>query len=408
VWVGSGRDQANIIRRLIDESFTPEKNINVRLQLVPESVLLPATFTGKGPDVMMGVGNTTPVNYAMRNAVHDLSTFPDFDVVMSQFKESAILPYRFEGGVYAMPEQHIFPVLFYREDILKEIGVIPADADEAFWQEFTWDDVIDMIPELQRLNLEFYLPIDIVEQQLGGIIPPNLIYVSLLYQQGGSLYTEDGSRTLLQERKAIDTFKMWTDFYTNYRFTIAANFANRFRTGEMPIGIAYYTMYNMLSVFAPEISGQWKFTVIPGTLQADGSVDHTTPATGIGTIILNQSKNKQAAWEYLKWWGSEETQVQFGREMEGIMGAAARYPTANVGALEKLPWPSRDIRVLLEQWDAVRGIPEVPGSYITGRYMDNALRMVVNTGVNPRETLYRYAELINDEIKNKRKEFGLE
>lgn len=408
VWIGSGRDQANILRRMIDESFSPQTGISVKLQLVDPGVLLPATFTGRGPDVMMNVGNTTPVNFAMRNAAYDLSQFPDFDETMAAFKESALLPYRFEGGVYAMPEQQIFPVLFYREDILTEIGLIPENADQAFWDTFTWDDVIDMIPELQRLNLEFFLPIDIVEQQLGGIIPPNLIYVSLLYQNGGQLYESDGSRTLLQERVAMETFKTWSDFYTNYRFTVQANFVNRFRTGEMPIGISYYSMYNVLSVFAPEISGNWRFTTIPGTRQEDGTISHATPSTGTGAILLQQSQNPELAWEYLKWWGSEAVQVQFGREMEGIMGAAARYPTANVAALQKLPWPARDIQTLMLQWESVQGIPEVPGSYITGRYLDNALRRVINTGANPRETLYEYAELINDEIRNKRREFGLD
>jgi ABC-type glycerol-3-phosphate transport system substrate-binding protein len=408
VWVGTGRDQANVLRRLIDESFTPETDIGVNLELVNPGVLLPATFTGKGPDVMLNAGNTTPVNYAMRNAVYDLTQFEDFDEVMSAFQPSAILPYEFEGGVYAMPEQQIFPVMFYRTDIMTEIGIIPEDADEDYWYNFTWDDVIDMIPELQRLNLEFYLPIDIVEQQLGGIIPPNLIYVSLLYQNGGELYSEDETRSLLQERVAVDTFQTWSSFYTNYRFSIQANFVNRFRTGEMPIGISYYNMYNILSVFAPEISGDWTFVPIPGTPQEDGSIDHSTTATGTGAMIMGDTDRPELAWEFLKWWGSEATQVSFGREMEGIMGAAARYPTANVAALEQLPWPSRDIDVLMTQWASVKGIPEIPGSYITGRYLDNSLRRVINTGANPRETLYEYAELINDEITNKRKEFNLD
>lgn len=408
VWIGSGRDQANIVRRLIDESFTPNTGISVNLQLVQENVLLPATFTSRGPDIMMGAGNSTPVNFAMRSAAYDLTQFPDHDQVMSAFKDSALLPYRFEGGLYGMPEQQIFPVLFYREDILKEIGILPEDYTDAFWENFTWDDVIDMIPELQRLNLEFFLPIDIVEQQLGGIIPPNLIYVSLLYQSGGELYAPDSTQTLLQERQAMETFRIWSEFYTNYRFTIQANFVNRFRTGEMPIGIAYYTTYNILSVFAPEIRGDWRFTLVPGTRQEDGSINRAVPSTGTATMMLNQTQNPDTAWEFMKWWGSTDIQVQFGREMEGIMGAAARYPTANVAALERLPWPSRDIAVLNRQWEEVRGIPEVPGSYITGRHLDNALRRVVNTGANPRETLYEFAELINNEIRNKRREFGLD
>lgn len=40
VWIGSGRDQANVIKALIDETFTPETNINVNVQLVDMNTLL--------------------------------------------------------------------------------------------------------------------------------------------------------------------------------------------------------------------------------------------------------------------------------------------------------------------------------------------------------------------------------
>jgi len=53
------------------------------------------------------------------------------------------------------------------------------------------------------------------------------------------------------------------------------------------------------------------------------------------------------------------------------------------------------------------GVPEVPGSYFTGRHMDNAFREVVNEGEDTRETLYKYVKVINEEIDLKRDEFGL-
>ena len=58
--------------------------------------------------------------------------------------------------------------------------------------------------------------------------------------------------------------------------------------------------------------------------------------------MMEQAKNKDASWEFLKWWTSKDVQVRFGREMEGLMGAAARYPTANIEALKELPWPVKD------------------------------------------------------------------
>ncbi len=398
VWIGSGRDQANIMRRMIDEEFTSTFDIGVNLQLVSMDVLLPSTLTKSGPDVAIGVGNSTPVNYAMRNAVYDLSKFDDFENIQERFQESAFVPYAYLNGYYGLPDTQQFPVMFYRKDILDELNIeIPQ----------TWEDVIEIIPELQRVNLDFYLPIDIVEN-VQGVLAPNVMFVSLLYQNGGELYLDEGRVSGLSQRVALDAFKQWTDFYTNYRFQIQANFVNRFRSGEMPIGIAYYSMYNTLSVFAPEISGNWGFTAVPGVRQEDNSINHVVPTTGTAILLMNQSKHKDLAWEFMKWWTHEDTQVRFGREMEGILGAAARYPTANINALEKLPWPAHDLAVLQSQWNQTRGIPEVPGGYFTGRHLDNALRRVINTGSNPRDTLYEFTTIINNEIKSKRKEFDLD
>ena len=124
---------------------------------------------------------------------------------------------------------------------------------------------------------------------------------------------------------------------------------------------------------------------------------------------MEQSGNKEAAWEFLKWWTSTETQTDFGREMEGVMGAAARYPTANVEALALLPLPLKDYNNIMSQFENVKGIPEIPGSYYTGRNVTNAFyKVVVSEAMGPREGLMEYVRYINDEITSKREEFGLD
>jgi ABC-type glycerol-3-phosphate transport system substrate-binding protein len=124
-------------------------------------------------------------------------------------------------------------------------------------------------------------------------------------------------------------------------------------------------------------------------------------------MMLENAQNKEASWQFMKWWTSKQTQVEFGREMEGLMGAAARYPTANMEALEQLPWPVKDYQNLEKQWQWVQGIPQIPGGYFTGRHLDNAFRKVVNANENPREALSDYVLYIDDEIELKRKEFNL-
>jgi len=406
VWVNSGRDQAQIIKRLIDDSFSSKTGIQVNLRLVTSDILLPATVSGEGPDIAIQIGNEMPVNFATRGALQDLSVFPDFDQVKKRFNESAMVPYEYNGKYFALPEQQTFPVLFYRKDIIEDELKLKVPQ--------TWQDVYAMIPELQKHNLQFGLPQRQLNAQGNDVattdiitLPPSPAYTMLLFQNDGTLYKDGDKASNLDSETAIQQFKKWTDLYVNYKLPIQIDFANRFRTGEMPIGITDYTMYNKLGVFAPEIKGLWNFVPVPGTKTADGTIRRDVGSGGSGSIMFEHTKNKDAGWEFLKWWTSKETQLKFGREMEVRLGSSARYPTANIEALSQLPWPTKDLNTLLEQMKWVHGIPEVPGGYLTGRHIDNAFRKVVVSGDDPRETMDYYIRYINDEITQKRKEFNL-
>lgn len=397
VWIGTGRDQAQVLKAMIDDTFTPLTDVGVNLKLVNSDVLLRASLAGEGPDVAMQVGNEVPVNFGMRNAAEDLSTFHDYESVVKQFRESAMVPYQFEDQVFALPEQQIFNMLFYRKDILEELNLKPPQ---------TWDDVYAMIPVLQKHHMDLALPI---AQTTGvPVLEANRTFAMLLYQHDGSFYLDNGAKSGLDTEIGLSAFKKWTDFYTSYKLPLIFDFPMRFRTGEMPVGIQDYTFYNYLTVSAPEIKGLWEFVPVPGTKQPDGTIRRDVASGGTAAVMLKQAKNKDAAWEFMKWWVSKDTQVRFGREMEGLMGAAARYPTANIEALRELPWPERDYRNLEEQWQWVQGVPEVPGGYFTGRHLDNALREVINNGTNTADALYDYVQEIDYEIREKRDEFNLD
>lgn len=397
VWIGSGRDQANAIKAMIDDTFTPQTGINVNLKLVNMGTILPATLAGQGPDVAMQIGNDLPVNFAMRSAAADLTQFGDYAEAAKRFRESAVVPYKYRGGVYALPETQTFNMLFYRKDVLAELGLDVPN---------TWDEVANLLAVLNKNHMDFGLPVVAQAPNQWTTLPPNSMYATLLMQRGGQFYRNDDMESDLDSKIGIEAFKQWTEYYTDYKLEREYDFANRFRTGQMPIGIADYTTYNQLSVFAPEIRGMWGFAPVPGTLKADGNIDRTVPSGGSGVMMLQDAKDKEAAWEFIKWWTSDETQTSYGREMEGLMGAAARYPTANINALERLPWPVSDFGSLEEQFKWVEGIPEVPGGYSTGRHLFNAFYRAVVGGIEPREAIMDSVQYIHDEIRNKQEEFG--
>ncbi len=402
LWVGSGRDQANVIKALIDESFTNETGISVNVQLVDMATLLKATLVGEGPDVAIQVANTngiagavlttgndTPVNYGIRHAVLDLTQFDDYEEVAARFPEAALTQFSYDGAAYALPETITYPVMFYRKDILAEIGLEVPE---------TWDDVKVAMTVLAKNQMEF------------GMLATEQLFASLLYQNGGSYYNEDGTASALDSDISVSVFKDFCEYYTDYKLDKETSVEERFRTGECPIIIADYTDYNNFAVSAPDIAGLWNFTQIPGTVQPDGTVDHSVASTGLACMAMADTEHPDASWEFLKWWTSAETQTRYGREMEGLMGSAARVPTANYEAFLNMPWPVDDFEALQESMEWAKGIPQVPGGYYSWRNVYNAFYMVVNNPDTslPREELMDKVIYINAEIDYKREELELD
>jgi len=399
VWVGSGmtggRDQAQIIKTMSEDFFTPQTGISVSLKLVSMGALLPATLAGKGPDVALSLSSGEAANYAFRGAAVDMSAFEGFDEVAKRFSPSALVPLTFEGMVYGLPETQSFMMLFYRKDILLQLGINKLPD--------TWDEVIAILPILQKKQLEFGLP-----SATGTGASAFAMYNLFLMQHGGNLYSGDGKKTLIDSDASVDAFTFHTNLYTQYQLSPALDFLNRFRRGTAPIGIADYTFYNSLSVFAPELNGLWDFTKVPSVRNEDGTVNRSVPGGVSACIILQKALHPDEAWEFVKWWTDAPAQVAFGRQLESIMGTAARYPTANLEAIYQIPWSTESFQSLLEQWETVEGIPEVPGGYFTPRYIDFAFRDVVLQGKLPGDTLLNSAKSINNEIYQKRLEFNLE
>lgn len=395
----AGRDQATTIKTLSDNYFGEEKGIRLTIRLVDMDVLLRSVSANRGPDVAIFQSQSTPINYALRSALQNLSEFDDIDEVVSRFSKSAMIPLEWNHSVYALPEQQTFLMMFYRKDVLHDLNLAVPD---------TWEDFYAMIPTLQNNNLCIGLPSPVKTQSGGTATALNDLLVALLYQKGLNIYTENGDACVLNTPEAVDVFTAWTELYTKYKVDKEINEINRFRTGEAPVVLTSYPFYNSLMVAAPEINGLWGMAPIPGTLDKNGNINRSVGSSGSNVIMFRNADDKNAAWEFMKWWTSAKIQTLYGREIEILQGTSARWPTANIEAMKNLPWPTEISNALQEQWKQVKGVPEVAGGYYVGRNIDNAIKQVINQGENPRETILDYIDQINEEITYKRRELGLE
>ncbi len=381
-WIVTGRDQAQIMRNLIDDKFTPESGVAVELKLVAGGTLLPSILAGVGPDVALD--GADPIQYAIRGAALPLNDFDTFDEVVSRFNEAAMIPLSLYGKAYGLPETQSFSMMFYRKDILADLGLeVPK----------TWDDLMAMIPILQFNNMEIGLPSN---------------YQLFMYQMGGELWADEGMRINLDSNVALEAFEDMCNMFTQYSLPYTYNFPTRFKTGEMPIGIVDYTQYNQMILFATEIAGLWDMVPIPGIVDENGNINNVSVSAVTSIVLPAGCRNLEASWDLMDWWVDKDFQVDYSNELVAVMGPAAKNATANREALEELPWSASEFRNLDLQMNNLCAVYAYPGSYIIARYTNFAFLDAYNDLADPVDSLLNYINAINKEITRKRTEFDYE
>ncbi len=469
VWTTLGRDQAQIIRNLITNGYNSKtEGYSVVLELVAGGSLIPSILAGVGPDISMGHGSGDVINWAIRSAVVGVDEMEGYDEVTSWFSDSATIPltlrelywsadvteeekaaaynftsvdydafveynktcprgedltlgqyayklarskgfysalytdpadnkeYYYKETVYGLPETQSFSMLFYRADIFLDLGIEAPT---------TWQELLTIVPTLQKNKMEVAFP-----TSGGGL---NLF----LYQMGGELYADDGREINLDSNIGLEAFEYLCQFFEQYRFPISYDFSNRFRSGEIPIGIMDYTSYTQLSVYATEIKGLWQFVPLPAYTVYDEETGDITyqnndAVSGVSAIIMVKNDDRtedktKAAWEFMKWYVSAETQTEYATELTALLGTVSKHNTANIEALESLPWTTTERNNLMAQFENLAAIPEYPGSYIIGRYVNFAFLAVYNENADAADSLQSYIIEINKELTRKRQEFGM-
>lgn len=393
VWIASGRDQTQVIRNLTSNEFTPDSQIAIDLKLISAGTLLPSILAGMGPDVYLGLGDETVINYAIRGALANIEHMEGYDEIVEEcFTRASILQLEIadsDGVVhtYGLPETQTFQMMFVRLDILGDLGIeIPK----------TWDELFKAQSKLESNNMEIGAGTD---------------FKIFLYQANGDLYADGGMRINLDSIEGLAAFEKMCSMFTQHSFPYSFDAANRFRTGEMPIILFDYTgLYNTLKVFATEIDGKWTFVPIPGTVQEDGSINNTVDSTVTAVVMINGIGESQQplAWKFMKWYTGGEAQSRYANEMVAILGDSAKHPTANRTALRAMPWTRDELDEVMKQFENLAAIPNYPGSYYIARHTTFAFLAAYNNDADPSAELLSYINTINNEITRKRREFDLE
>ncbi|MBQ4254762.1 MAG: extracellular solute-binding protein, partial [Bacilli bacterium] len=396
IWVARSRQYVDLMQEMIDNStFKEETGYNVKFILLSdESKLILSNAARISPDGVMGISNWLPYEMGIRDLTVDLTKFNDYGDVINRFSPGALISLIADGKGLALPETQDFYVLYYRKDILSEYGIPLPN---------TWQDLIGALPKMQRNGLNFYLP-------LGSSASSKSIMTTapFIYQYGGNLFTDDGTKTTIDEEESLNGIKLMTELFTLYGLpTQVANFFNSFRAGSLPMGVSTFDTYVKLTLSAPELAGKWGIALAPGINKGGEIVRYQTGSAQSMCLINKGDKKNQAGWELLKWWSDASTQAEFARRLSLQYGKGYIWNSANLEAFgESIIFSEEEKDTILGQWEYMREIPRVPGWYMLERELSNSWNNIVLNGKNTRSTIEDAVDLINKELSRKLIEFG--
>lgn len=403
VWVNRSRQYVDLIQKITDDEFTSQTGIKVKISLISDdSKLLLANSANQQPDVAMGISAWIPNEYGMRGMLYDMSKADQFSEVIQVFNPEQLIPMTYNNQLFGLPETENFFVLFFRRDILNELGLSVPN---------TWQDVLDMLPVLRRYGMSFYVPLSSSSslKSFDSTAP-------FIHQFGGSIYTPNGLSSGLDQENTIEAMTFMTDLYREYAMPYQVpSFFNSFRYASIPIGIGDFGMYLQLMNAASDIRGLWDIALIPGienqvynenTDQYDTVINRSMGGAQQASIIFEKSKKKNEAWQFLSWWMKTDTQINYANTLINTLGTRYLWNSANLEAFEEMRWNEDHKQVILEQWSHLKEVPKIPGSYIIEREISNTWTRVVYEDANLRSSVSDAMIKINREIRRKMIEFG--
>jgi len=275
-----------------------------------------------------GEGWTIPVEEFILRTDHNTLALDDF--IPAVVSEQGM----WQDKIFGLPCIQAVFGLHYRTDIFRKYGVkVPQ----------TWEELRNTA---KRLNLKEPGVYGITFMGRRGV-QLQCTYDNILWSFGGEWY-DSNYRPTIDSREAVaalDYFKSLIPYAPPGVLTYDWDEnARAFAQGKAAMTIQWQnaapTFYDPKK---SKIVGKFKFTLIPGKKQPDGSIKRTPTFGGWSLEIPKDSKNKEAAWEFIVWASSPELDPRLAYSQPGSRFSGLEDPAMQrkyieyTGMLKSLP-----------------------------------------------------------------------
>jgi len=193
--------------------------------------------------------------------------------------------FTYKGKLYGLPKDASAWVMEYNVDLFERHGVARPRGD------WTWDDLLAAAKALTK-DTDGDGRAD-----HWGLNPfPWWMFV---WGNGGRILSEDGARCALLEPEAVEAIEFWVALRCTHGVTPSMEATSDLGAARLfALGRAamHFEMYPIVSVFRKQCDFRWDLAPVPR-----GPRCQTTEVVGSAMAVTTQSRNKAAAFEFVRW-----------------------------------------------------------------------------------------------------------
>jgi len=341
----SGARHQPVVHKLKEVFEAEHPEIQIRLEFYPRDYwtkLLTMIAADVAPDVFYLSAPYAP-DFARKGMLVDLRPCIERDQLdMSQYYDVIVQSFQYRGAQAGLPMQFGCIGVYYNKNLFDRAGVPYPSGD------WTWEDLLETA---KRLTVDE--DGDGTPEQYGVEIGRSLeVYVfNFIGQAGADVLDETRTRCMLDCKEAVEAMQFMVDLREKHRVAPGV--------GGGTEGMTSVQAFEMGKV-AMTFSGSWMMDYYNRSGELDYDVTALPPrrrhwvcANGLANGISARSKVKDAAWQWVKFYVSEEAQRILGEYKRGIP-CMKRIANSPAFLNEKLP-PENE-RVFLDQMASARDL----------------------------------------------------
>ena len=384
-WNGFTGDDGPFMRQLVDQFNSEHPNIKVSMNVLQWEDYYPkvptAVSSGNGPDI--GIMH---IDQLATNAARRVVIPVDEVATALELQQDDFAPAVWQAGIYKEKRYGIpldvHPLLFYyNKKVLEQAGISDPPADR---QSF---EAALQAMKSKGVQSPFWVT---------STWPAHLMWMSLNWQFGGQLYSEDASQAMFNTDAGVQALTWMVDnIKQGYSPKNVANDAQAiaFRQGKNPLT---WDGIWMMNEWAKVKTLDWGAAPIPqiGTQQAVWASSHNFTVTKQAAADTNKA---QAAKVFIKW--ISDHSIDWAKAGQ----IAARKSVRESPEFTQLETQS----VAAKELDFVHFPPAVPGiGEITTPTFELAVNKAVLGKQGPKAALDEAAKKANDLLAANRKKYG--